>query len=367
MTGSRIDGIDVATYRVPLDEPEADGTLEWDHTTVVTAQVHAGDSSGLGFTYGPAACGAVIDELLGSVVTGSDPMDVSGTWSAMVRTVRNAGRPGVVSMAISAVDLALWDLKARILDLDLATLLGRVRDEVPVYGSGGFCSLSVDQLKAQLGGWVHDQGIPRVKMKIGAGWGAHPERDLERIAVARSEVGSEPELYVDANGAYTRKQAVRIAHDFAELGVTWFEEPVSSDDLDGLREIRNLVESDVAAGEYGYHLPYFEQMVGAGAVDVVQADVTRCGGITEWRRVAALAASHNLDISGHCAPSLHAAVACTVPNLRHLEYFADHARVDRLLLDGVLEPDGGTLRPVPDRPGLGLSLRRDADEYRLDH
>jgi L-alanine-DL-glutamate epimerase-like enolase superfamily enzyme len=183
-----IDSVEARCYRIPLDEPESDGTATWDSTSVVLATVHAGRHAGLGFTYGPTACATVVADLLAPVVAGSDAMDVPGTWERMVRAVRNAGRPGVVSMAISAVDVALWDLKARLLDVDLASLLGRVRQEVPVYGSGGFCSLSEDELAEQLGGWVHDDGIPRVKMKIADSWGRDPGRDLERIAIARQAI-----------------------------------------------------------------------------------------------------------------------------------------------------------------------------------
>ncbi len=172
---------------------------------------------------------------------------------------------------------------------------------------------------------------------------------------------------MDANGGYTAKQAVRLGRAFADQGVTWFEEPVSSDDLDGLREVRDQTTTDVAAGEYGYDLAYFRRMVAAGAVDCLQADVSRCAGITEWLRVAAVAAAHNLELSAHCAQSLTAHVACAVPNLRHLEYFADHARVDRLLFDGVLDPAGGVLRPDLSRPGIGLDLKgADADRYRKE-
>jgi L-alanine-DL-glutamate epimerase-like enolase superfamily enzyme len=158
---------------------------------------------------------------------------------------------------------------------------------------------------------------------------------------------------------------VRVAHRFTDLGVTWFEEPVSSDDLDGLHEVRSAVEADVAAGEYGYDLPYFDRLLRAQAVDVVQADVTRCGGITAWLRIAARAHASNLQISGHCAPSLHAAVAASVPNLRHLEHFADHDRAERLLFDGVLDPSGGALHPDSARPGHGLRLAHRAAEVRV--
>jgi L-alanine-DL-glutamate epimerase-like enolase superfamily enzyme len=360
-----VDRLDVSVYTVPTEEPEADGTLAWDSTTVVVVEAGGDGASGLGFTYGAAACATLIEEKLRDQVIGRDPMDVPGAWGAMVRSIRNVGRPGVASMAIAAVDTALWDLKARLLEQPLCSLLGMVREEVPIYASGGFVSYTDDRMTDQLRGWVNDDGIPRVKIKIGESWGTKEERDLERVTLARKAIGDRPELLVDANGAYTRKQAVRVAGMLREHGVTWFEEPVSSDDLEGLREVRDLIDIDVAAGEYGYDLVYFERMVSAGAVDCLQVDVSRCAGITEWLRAVAAAAAHGLDISGHMAQSLHAHPACAAPNLRHLEYFHDHARVDRLLFEGVLEPAGGILRPDVSRPGMGMELKRsNAQAYR---
>jgi len=363
----RIDGLDLAVYTVPTEEPESDGTLTWNETTVVVVEPRAGGVTGLGFSYATAACATLIYDVLTDAVVGADAMNVSGIWSNMVRRIRNLGRPGIASMAIAAIDTALWDLKARLLELPLARLLGTVREEVPVYGSGGFTSATNDELARELAGWTQGDRIPRVKIKVGTAWGSRPERDLDRVALARRTVGDDVELYVDAGGGYSRKQAVRLARAFAEEGVCWLEEPVSSDDLVGLREVRDQTEPDIAAGEYGYDLPYFERMIGAGAVDCVQADVSRCAGITEWLRVAALAAAHNLEISGHGAQSLHAHPAAAVGNLRHLEYFHDHARVDRLLFDGVLEPTDGVVRPDLSRPGMGLELRRaDAEQFAAD-
>jgi L-alanine-DL-glutamate epimerase-like enolase superfamily enzyme len=363
--GAPIAAVDVRTYRVPLDEPESAGTATWDATTVVVVHVHAEGGTGLGWTYGPGACAAVVAERLRPVVLGRAALDVTGTWEAMARAVRNDGRPGVCSMAMSAVDTALWDLKARLLDLPLCSLLGAVRHEVPVYGSGGFCSLTDAQLRAQLGGWVHDEGIPRVKMKVGEAWGACGGRDLARARVAREAIGDEAELMVDANGGYQRKQAIRLAAPYADLGATWFEEPVSSDDRDGLAEIRAAVPLDVAAGEYGYRLADLAVLV--PVVDVLQVDVSRCGGITEWLRAAAVAAAAGLQVSGHCAPTLHAHVAAGVPNLRHLEWFADHVRADRLLFDGVPTATGGVIRLDGGSPGHGVALRpADAAPFLVD-
>ena len=361
-----ITSVDVSVYTVPTEQPEADGTLTWDHTTAVVVEpVTDSGVRGLGFAYGDAAMAPLIRSTLAPQVCGRDVRDTTGCWEAMVRSIRNLGRPGICSMAIAAVDIALWDLKARCLGQPLHRLLGAVRDSVPVYGSGGFTSYTETELVEQLGGWV-EAGIPRVKMKIGRDRGRSWRADLDRVRAVREAVGDGVELYVDANGAYDRTQARRLGTVFAEKhGVCWFEEPVSSDDLEGLAELRTALPLDVTAGEYGYDLVYFQRMLAAGAVDVMQADIGRCAGITEWLRVAAACASWQTPYSAHCGPSLHAHAACVPPNLRHIEYFHDHVRVESLLFDGVLVPVDGELHPDDSRPGMGLTLRAsDAERFR---
>ncbi len=356
-----IDRIDVSVYKIPTDSHESDGTYEWDSTTMVLVEASGGGKTGLGYSYADTATAQLVRDTLARVVKGRDAMGVPGAWSAMVAAIRNLGRPGVASMAISAVDTALWDLKAKLLDVSLVTLLGAVRDAAPVYGSGGFTSYSDRQLRDQLSGWV-EAGIPRVKMKIGR----NPADDIGRVRAARQAIGPGAELFVDSNGAYGRKQALAMAEAFAESGVRWFEEPVSSDDLDGLRLLRDHAPAgmDIAAGEYGYDLFYFERMLDAGAVDVLQADGTRCGGITGYLRAGVLCEARGLPFSAHCAPSLHAHPSCALPAFRHLEYFHDHERIEHLFFDGVLTPVAGALRPDPGRPGLGLELKRpDAAKY----
>ncbi|MGZ4510032.1 MAG: enolase C-terminal domain-like protein [Mycobacterium sp.] len=361
-----VDGVTAAAYEIPTDAPEGDGTFAWSSTTLVLAEVTAGGRRGVGYTYATGACRDLITGPLAGAVTGRSALDITGAWQAMVIAMRNNGRPGLASCAISAIDTALWDLKGKLLDLPVCRLLGLAHAEVPIYGSGGFTTYDDSTTRSQLERWVDEWKIPRVKIKIGESWGSDVARDLARIALARRVIGPDAELYVDANGGYRRKQAIRVAHAMAEHDVTWFEEPVSSDDLAGLREVRNQVSPDVTAGEYGYDLAYFNRMLAADAVDCVQIDVTRCGGITDWLRAAAVAAANNVDVSGHCAPNLHAHVAAAVPNLRHLEYFHDHHRIEHMLFDGALSPDGGALRPDQRRPGLGLEFKHgDAEQYRV--
>jgi L-alanine-DL-glutamate epimerase-like enolase superfamily enzyme len=350
-----IERIEVSVYTIPTDFPEADGTYSWDSTTLVLVEARANGVSGLGYTYADEATGRLIKDTLAQVVHGRNAMDVPECWAAMVHAIRNLGRPGISSMAISAVDVALWDLKACLLDVSLVTLLGAAHDAVPVYGSGGFTSYSIQQLQSQFAEWIA-QGIPRVKMKIGT----HPADDLNRVRAAREAIGSDAELYVDANGAYSRKQALAQAEAFREQGVVWFEEPVSADDLEGLRLMRDRapVGMDIAAGEYGYDLWYFRRMLEAGAVDVLQADASRCAGITGFLRVGPLIESRSISLSAHCAPSLHVAVCCATQNLHAIEYFHDHVRIEHMLFDGALTPINGALYPDRSRPGLGLEFKQ---------
>jgi L-alanine-DL-glutamate epimerase-like enolase superfamily enzyme len=363
--GPAVDDISAAVYVIPTDAPEADGTLTWNETTMVLVTARAGGELGIGWTYAAAAAAGVVADVLAGVVVGRGALDVAGAAEAMARAVRNIGREGIAATAISAVDIALWDLKARLLGLPVASLLGRARRDVPVYGSGGFTSYDTGRTREQLAGWVEKDGIPRVKIKIGESWGGNERRDLERVALAREVIGPQAELYVDANGGYTTGQAVRVASEMADYGVTWFEEPVSSQDTAGLAVVRRQVRPDVAAGEYSWSLADSARLIAAGAVDCLQLDVTRCGGITEFLRGAALAVAHNLQVSAHCAPNLHAHVGAATANLRHVEYFHDHQRIERLLFDGTLDPQGGALTPDPDQPGLGLQLRTaDAEHYR---
>ncbi|MGH9735994.1 MAG: enolase C-terminal domain-like protein [Candidatus Acidiferrales bacterium] len=353
---AKIDRLAVTAATIPTDFPESDGTLAWDKTTIVIAETVCGGVSGLGYTYADLSAATLIESLLTKVVVGRDAMDIADAWNAMVHAVRNLGRPGISSMAISAVDIALWDLKAKLLRLPLIKLLGAVRSSIAVYGSGGFTSYSDDRLQRQFAGWA-ESGIRMMKMKVGR----EPGRDVERVRCARAAIGEAAQLFVDANGAYTRKQALSLASLFNESKISWFEEPVSSDDLEGLRLIRDRAPEGIAiaAGEYGYDAFYFRRMLDAGAVDVLQADATRCGGITGFLQADVLCAAHSLPLSAHTAPAVHMHACCAADRAVHLEYFHDHARIENLIFDGVQPPRNGDLSPDLSRYGLGLEIRRD--------
>ena len=357
-----VDRLDVSAYTIPTSSPEQDGSLSWNETTIVIVSVAAEGVAGLGYSYADISTARLIDHVLRRAVLGSDACRPTATWAAMERAIRNLGRPGIASMAIAAVDTALWDWKARFLKMPLVTLLGQVRDAIPVYGSGGFTSYSVPELTKQLKGWVSD-GIPGVKMKIGA----HPEADLDRVRAAREAIGDNAGLFVDANGAYDRKQALAKAEQFRDSDVSWFEEPVSSDDLEGLRLIRDRAPAgmEIAAGEYGYHSMYFRRMLESGAVDVLQADATRCAGVTGFLQADSLCQAFGMPLSAHTAPSLHSHLCCAALKARNVEYFYDHVRIEQMIFDGAARACHGEIRPDFSRPGLGLDPKfQDVEKYR---
>lgn len=350
-------------YTIPTDAPEADGTIAWSSTTLMVVELHADDFVGIGYSYAHKSAAIVARELIERHCLGQDPFHTNDLFAAMRRSQRNYGSEGIGATALSAVDMALWDLKAKMLKQSLATLLGPIRTAAPVYGSGGFTTYTDAQLAAQLSGWV-EQGIPRVKMKIGT----HPDQDLHRMAVARKAIGPAAELFIDANGAFSRKQALYFAEvSHAEHNVVWFEEPVSSDDLAGLRLLRNRAPGgmDIAAGEYGWNTLYLKRMIDVEAVDVIQVDATRCGGVTGFMEAAAIADAHPLPLSAHCGPTIHMHLACAARPLRHVEYFHDHVRIESMLFDGFrIAQQDGCMHPDFSRPGLGIDFKhRDAERF----
>jgi len=363
LKGPKIGRVQASAYRIPTDAPESDGTLAWDSTTLVLAEISAGGKTGIGYSYASDAAARIITGKLAKHLEGMDAFSIPAAWETMVGAVRNLGWRGVCANAISATDIALWDLKAKLLDLPVSELIGRAKARVEVYGSGGFTSYDNGRLAEQLGSWTHEDGCRAVKMKIGR----EPDKDLERIEAAYVAIGK-ARLFVDANGGYSRKQALEFARAFAEFGIGWFEEPVSSDDLEGLRLLRDHAPPvmDIAAGEYGYDQFYFRRMLETGAVDVLQIDATRACGYSGFLIAAATARSFSIPISSHCAPAIHLPVAASCAHLKHMEWFHDHVRIEHMLFDGAPVIRDGFVIPDLQRSGHGLKLRRAAAEkYRV--
>lgn len=356
-----VDRIEAAAFTIPTDAPESDGTIEWNKTTLVLVTAHGAGATGCGYSYTDHTAAHLITEKLAPLICGRDAFATRAAWDVMSQSVRNIGRPGIAASAISAVDIALWDLKAKLLEQQLATLIGCVRPAVAIYGSGGFTSYTDERLARQLSGWAA-AGISQVKMKVGR----EPRRDPDRVVIARQAIGDTVGLFVDANGAYDLKQALSLAERFAENDVSWFEEPVTSDNLEGLALMVERAPPcmEIAAGEYGYTPNYFQHMLAARAVDVLQADATRCGGITGFLIVGALGDAWDMPLSAHTAPTLHGHLGCVCSRVRNIEYFHDHARIEPMLFDGALMPRSGKIAPDLTRSGLGLEFKHaDAEHF----
>lgn len=360
--GIPITGTSVHAYKIPTEESESDGTLQWDHTILVLVEIKAADKKGIGYTYADVSSAHFIREHLFPVIRGEDIMDNTQIWDKMNHEVRNLGRPGISSMAISAVDTALWDLKAKCLELPLCKLLGQKHKNMPVYASGGFTSYDASELFDKFSK-EREKGHARFKMKIGRS----KIEDIKRLQAARNAIEGR-DLFVDANGAYFPKEAIEMSEELQRYKVSWFEEPVTSDDLRGMHMVRQNISArtKVAAGEYGYTVDYFKSMLESSAVDVLQADATRCGGITGFMKVSELCEAFHVPFSAHCAPSLHLHPSLSIKNMIHVEYFRDHVRIEEMLFDGYARAENGIIYPDLNRNGLGLEFKfNDAEKFKM--
>lgn len=302
-----------------------------------------------------AATRGVIEELKSSII-GEDPLNIEQMWFRMFWLVRGYGRKGVAFCAISAIDIALWDLKAKIMSLPLYKLLGPFTDTVPVYGSGGWTNFSEKELVKEQTGWV-ERGFKSVKLKVGKNFGTAEKEDIKRLAAVRKAVGDDVTIYIDANNGYYAKQAIALAPYFEEYNVGFFEEPVLADDIDGLAAIARATKIPVATGEHEYTKYGFKELLTRGAADILQPDVGRVGGITEWMKVAHMAHGFNLPVANHAQHLISLHMACATPNLFAVEYLGIIEEADKFFYTEIPMPKDGMLSPFPDKPGLGLELK----------
>jgi L-alanine-DL-glutamate epimerase-like enolase superfamily enzyme len=329
--------------------------------------VHIKTASGQeGLAPGLALSRDVIQRVLKPALVGQDPLCIEKLWDDMFWRVRGFGRKGVAFCAISAVDIALWDLKAKLFGVPLYRLLGPYTDRVPIYGSGGWTSYSEAELVREQTGYV-ERGIPRVKMKVAKDFGHAEAEDVQRLKAVRKAVGDEVEIYVDANNGYYAKQAIGMARHLADYNVKWFEEPVLADDIAGLAAIARAIDIPVATGEHEYTRYGFKELIAQGGADIVQPDVGRVGGVTEWMKVAHLAHAFNLPVAPHAVQLVHLHLACCTPNLKVVECLGTADETDRLWYTEFPEQRDGYWSPYPDRPGLGLELSPEAiRKYAVD-
>ena len=358
----RITDVTTTLLRYPHGRPIQDATI-YDPPPGAAGRaelfvhIHSDEGvEGLGVGIGTEAIRSVVERTLKGVLVGEDPFAIERLWERMFWHVRSWGRKGVAFCAISAVDIALWDLKAKAVGLPLYRLLGPFHDRVPIYGSGGWTNFNEKELIAEQTDYIERLGTRAVKMKVGKDFGKAEREDVRRLAAVRKAIGDDIELLIDANNGYYAKQAIRMAREFEGYNVGWFEEPVLADDIEGLAAVARETTIPIATGEHEYTKYGFKDLIARGGADIVQPDVGRVGGITEWMKVAHLAHAFNLPVAPHAFQLVHLHLACATPNLRIVEYLGAVEEGDRIWYTEFPQPQDGYWAPYPDKPGLGLEL-----------
>ena len=359
----KITEVKVSTLTYPEGSAVADATMAPKSAKGYTF-VHILTDEGItGLGIGKSAPGIkqIVESIFAPILIGQDPYDIEKLWDLMYWAIRSFGRKGVAFQAISSVDISLWDLKAKSLDLPLYKLLGAFSDAVPIYGSGGWTNYTEEQLVREMTDYV-DRGIPRVKMKVGKDFGKSEKEDLQRLELVRKSVGDDIEIFVDANWGYYPKQAIMMAKQFENYNIGWFEEPTTAEDIAGLSEIRHSISMPLASGELEYSKYGFKELISRGGCDIAQPDVGHVGGITEWLKIAHIAHSFNIQIAPHAHQLVHLHLGCATPNLKVIEYMNTSLEIDRIFFNEFPQQKGGMWKPFHDKPGLGLDLNPKAVE-----
>lgn len=354
MNGLKITGIEATAFTVPHTRPIGSALGTYDGAGWIVVHVHTAEGpTGCGFTMGldtrgNAAVLACIEHDLAPLAEGRDALAPEALWQAMWAPMKPRMRAGIGLQALSAIDIACWDIVAKSAGLPLNRLLGGYRQNVPVYGSGGWVTLDDGELVAECQAFA-EQGITAYKIKIGT------KRDVERVALLRREMGDDFTLFVDANQRYIVREAVEMSHRLAEFGVGWLEEPVIADSVDDLAETARRSAVPIAAGENTYLRWGFREMCERRAVSFLQPDAVRCGGVTEFMKAAHLADAFNVSLTSHLAHELHVSLVGASP----AGYLVEYVNLfDPGLFDGDFTVKDGHLR-VPDSPGHGVAFNMD--------
>jgi D-arabinonate dehydratase len=350
----KITGLKVRAYSAPYSTPIANGKYTYATTDIVIASIETSEGiTGHGWTHGSRV---VIDTLesLRQRITGEDPFNVERIWDKMYLP-KVYGRKGFETRAISAVDIALWDIKGKVAGRSLGQMLGGFRDTVPAYVAGGYYGAGKgktelqQEMKENLAG-----GARAIKMKIG---GAAIVEDLERIDTVREAVGPGIAILVDANNAYNRLDALKMGRELDKRDIYWFEEPLSPDDIEGCAELRKKIDTPIAIGENEYTRWGFKQLLDAGAAQVLNADAQVLGGITEWKKVADLAMASHILIAPHGDQEIHAHLVSAVPNGLIVEFYDNNLNaLKQSMFKNHLTLDAGGSVSVPGKPGIGFEI-----------
>jgi L-alanine-DL-glutamate epimerase-like enolase superfamily enzyme len=350
----KIAALDAALYRIELPVALSDsthGTIT--HFELITVRLRDTDGAeGVGYTYtvgaGGSAVHALIDQGLRPVLIGAESEHIEALWQKMWWHLHYGGRGGSVSLAVSACDIALWDLKARRFDTPLWRLLGGFDPAVPCYAGGIDLDFPLDALLRQTDDNLA-KGFRAIKMKVGR---PRLSEDVERVRAMRAHLGPDFPLMADANMRWSVDEAIRAARAFQDTNLTWLEEPTIPDDVAGHTRIVRDGGVPIATGENLHTLHEFKQMIEAGGVTFPEPDVTNCGGITVFMKVAHLAEGYNLPLTSHGVHDLTVHLLAAVPNRSYLEVHG--FGLDRYIAEPLLIRDGNAI--APERAGHGVSF-----------
>jgi len=354
----KITRVSVELLRVPVDRPYVAGGRAVDANWHVLARIGTADGvEGVGYIVYPRrdlmAAIAQASRELGESLIGMSVLEAEAAWERLARRGDWVGPGGLLHCAIAPLDIALWDAAGKSLGQPVSRLLGGYRDRVPAYASDGlWYSLSPEELAASAARHVAN-GFRAVKLRLGRE--AEADAEAMRVHAVRRAVGPDIRIMVDATESWSLARAKRTARVLQDAGIAWLEDPVHHQDVASLAQLARTLEVPVAAGEHLYHLAAFRALLEARAVDVVILDLARVGGITPWRKIAALAQSHGVAVCGHVVPEIQLHLLAAIPNGHLVEYVPRSAGILRAmprLLDGDLV--------VPDAAGLGLALDEDA-------
>jgi L-alanine-DL-glutamate epimerase-like enolase superfamily enzyme len=355
----KVTDVESILLHFPTKRTIADAHNVFDKIEFVIARVHTDEGiTGTGYTITVGSGGRMIkeaiDAYLKKAVIGQDPFNVKKIWHDMYWGETHwVGRAGVTTMAMAAVDIAIWDIMAKACEKPLWKLLGGFEKEVPAYNTdGGWLSWSVEELITDMTRMI-DEGFKGVKMKIGQ---KDPWADMKRIEAVRNALGTEVSLMVDVNQKWDLHTALRYGKKLEDYDIFWLEEPLHPDDIEGHSKLVNALTTPIALGEHVYTKYAFRDYIVKGAVEIVQVDVARVGGITEFMTIAALAESYNLAVSPHAgdAMQIHQHLLCSIPNALFLEYIP---WVLELFEEPVVVRDG-TLQP-PQSPGASTDIKEE--------
>jgi L-alanine-DL-glutamate epimerase-like enolase superfamily enzyme len=343
--------------RLPADEPLADGRTAAGTRDMVVVKIATQDGvEGLGVTFFGAALvatlQAAVDEL-GALTIGEDPHRLEDIVDKLRTAAGSSGPPGIFTLALSAIDTALWDIRGKALGLPVSSLMGAFRDQVPAYASGALMrTLSLQEVEIAARRLV-ERGWTAMKTQLALPGGTSPELEVERIRAIREIIGPEVRLMCDINQRWTVPEAISIGQRLEPYHLHWLEDITTCDDYSGIARVAAKLTTPIAGGEYLYGITPFRHILEAGSVDIVMIDLVRVGGITQWRKVAGMAEAYNLPVVSHLIPEVHVHLMAAIPNGHLLEYMP---WTRRLFEDPPLPVKG--VMAVPREPGLGLTFTR---------